>query len=185
MLCVLLLCALGACRSTPARYYVLSPGQPSTSAKSSLTIGVGPVTGPEYLDRLELVVRHDKGELVLRRGHLWAEPVLAGFQTTLIENLRRLLGTSSVVMHPWSSQLEPDAAVEVRVEQFDVSSSGEAVLRISYAVQDATAGPPKLLAGTYRQQASGKEPADLIEALSATVYAFSKDLAEHLAQRAP
>jgi uncharacterized protein len=47
---------LGACASTPSRFYLLNPlpaseSIPATGAAQGPVIGVGPVTLPKYLDR--------------------------------------------------------------------------------------------------------------------------------------
>jgi uncharacterized protein len=67
---VVLLIGLGACASTPSRFYILntlsaSETIPGTAAAQGPVIGVGPITLPKYLDRPQIVTRVGRNQLAL------------------------------------------------------------------------------------------------------------------------
>ena len=58
---------LGACASTPSRFYILntipaSETIPATAAERGPVIGVGSVTFPKYLDRPQIVTRAGRNQ---------------------------------------------------------------------------------------------------------------------------
>jgi uncharacterized lipoprotein YmbA len=74
---------LGGCLpkpSAPTKLYILSPlAGPAVEMHNKtdeifMTIGVGPVHLPEYLDRPEIVTRINPNELKLAEFDIWAEP---------------------------------------------------------------------------------------------------------------
>jgi uncharacterized lipoprotein YmbA len=67
---VAVLLGLGACASTPSRFYLLntlpaSETVPATAAGRGPVVGVGPITLPKYLDRPQLVTRASRNQLTL------------------------------------------------------------------------------------------------------------------------
>ncbi len=75
--------ALAGCMSVadPTKYYVLSPTSPrdpTSTAASSVAVGVGPVLMPGYLDRLQIVTRDANDEVAVAMYDRWAEPLESG-----------------------------------------------------------------------------------------------------------
>src|SRR5262249_45023810 len=88
----------GCAVSDPTQYYTL--GQPaarntesramastprSSMAASTVSIGVGPVIMPSYLDRTQIVTRTAADQLDLANFHRWAEPLQEGIVRVLAE----------------------------------------------------------------------------------------------------
>jgi uncharacterized lipoprotein YmbA len=128
----MLLAACGG--TTPTHFYTLSslmaaPGEamPAAAAKN-LTVGVGPVTLPEYLNRPQIVTRDGSNRMILADFDSWIEPMDGLFTRTLAEDLSLLLGTDDVVQLPERRPVQLDYRVAVDVMRFDVDSSGNAVL---------------------------------------------------------
>ncbi len=96
-LCALLI-TLGGCAGTPnSRFYLLEPltGAPGPEGTvpldRAISIGLGPVTLPEYLDRPQIVTRTDRNTVLLAEFDRWAEPLSGNVSRTLAENLTYLL----------------------------------------------------------------------------------------------
>jgi uncharacterized protein len=128
-------CALlAACAgTTPTHFYTLSslmaaPGEAMPAAAKNLTLGVGPVTLPEYLNRPQIVTRDGSNRMILADFDSWIEPIDGLFARTLAEDLSLLLGTDEVVQLPERRPVQLDYRVAVDVMRFDVDSSGNAVL---------------------------------------------------------
>ncbi len=84
----LLVC--GACASNPpSRFYIVTPmpdaemPYPSRTNEHDLTIGVGPITLPLYLDRPQIVICTSWGRLKLAEFDQWAAPLKDNFSRML------------------------------------------------------------------------------------------------------
>jgi uncharacterized protein len=126
--------ALAACAdSQPTRFYTLAalpdaPPEAMPALPSDLSVGVGPVTLPPYLDRPQLVTRAGSNRMVLADFDSWAEPLQGLFARVLAENLTLLLGTDDVLSLPQRRPMALDYQVEIDVTRFDVDSGGSAAL---------------------------------------------------------
>lgn len=174
--------ALVACRSAPpVRYYLLSAEtNPSQAAvqTTDLAIVVGPIVLPDYLDRPQLVTRQGTTELVLSDQHRWAEPLDRHFVAVLAENVAAHLGTDRVDIFPRSSTDQgPLRRIKGTVTRFDVDATGRAELTIRWHVTNRNGdviAPVRL--SRHTQAATGVDHAARVEALAATVAAFSRDI---------
>jgi uncharacterized lipoprotein YmbA len=127
------LAGAGCADSQPTRFYTLAalpdaPSEAMPARTSDLSVGVGPVTLPPYLDRPQLVTRAGSNRAVLAEFDSWVEPLQGMFARVLAENLALLLGTDDVLTLPQRRALALDYQVEVDVTRFDVDTGGNAVL---------------------------------------------------------
>ena len=132
---------LGGCaRSSPTRFYLLTPLPPSQRetqeqlAGEQLVIGIGPVGFPEYLERPQIVSRASGNRLKLAEFDRWAEPLGESFARTLTENLSGLLATERVVLHPWKGGGPVDYRITMEVIRFDGPPGGEITLIARWAL---------------------------------------------------
>jgi uncharacterized lipoprotein YmbA len=135
------LLGLGACASTPSRFYVLntlpaSETVPATAADRGPVIGVGPITLPKYLDRPQIVTRASRHQLTLGEFDRWAEPLQDNISRVLAENLVRLIPTDHLLLHPWPRSATLDYQVTVEVRQFDGWVGGESTLLARWSLLD-------------------------------------------------
>ena len=79
----LLAVLLTACgRSAPTHFYLLDSGQPPLTADAlpAISLGIAPVSVPDYLDRNGLVRRSDgQARLEVSELDIWAEPLGQGW----------------------------------------------------------------------------------------------------------
>ena len=135
---------LSACgTSQPTRYYLLSAGAPGTagpSAQRELTLGVGPVILPPYLDRREMVRRSSSNELDVAIYHQWAEPLHENFSRVIGEDLGRRLATDRIVRLPVKRSLRKslvlDYQVAIAVRSFEKAPNGNVVLNARWTILD-------------------------------------------------
>ena len=115
------LMVLSACTgiSKPSNFYVLSALPESETAvkgvgnESALSIGIGPITLPIYLDRSQIVTRISRNELKMDEFHRWAEPLKENFFRVLaVEKYRRLQLLSEM-------RLPGEATLEFRLYPVD------------------------------------------------------------------
>jgi uncharacterized protein len=135
------LLGLGACTSTPSRFYILntiaaSETIPATAAERGPVIGVGPITFPKYLERPQIVTRASRHQLTLGEFDRWAEPLQENFSRVLVENLALLIPTEYILLNPWPGSAAPDYQVSVEVRQFDDWLGGESTLLARWSLLD-------------------------------------------------
>jgi uncharacterized lipoprotein YmbA len=136
----LLMHLAGCASSAPTRFYVLSPLASSKSESQILkdegciTIGVGPVELPAYLDRPQIVTRVSENELNLAEFNKWAEPLKDNFTRVLVENLSTLLCADAISIFPWKGSTPIDYQVEVTVIRMDGNVGGNASLVTRWAI---------------------------------------------------
>ena len=183
--------AMAGCAETPpTRFYTLSPledapgGTPPANLPE-LTVGVGPVTLPPYLDRPQLVTRAGGNRMVLADFDSWVEPLQGMFTRVLGENLALLLGTDDVLMLPQRRDFTLDSQVEVDVTQFDVDDAGNAVLDARWWVYGRN-GDKLLRSGrsTITEPSAAGDHTAAAAALSRALGAMSQEIAQAIADQA-
>ncbi|WP_424990937.1 PqiC family protein [Fluviibacterium sp. S390] len=132
--------AVAACDSKPSNFYVLSaPGittgaTAQTTRRRGLSIGVGPVTLPEYLDRPEIVIRENATALNVADLNRWGGGLTENFQSVLGEVLSERLNTDRVLLHPWSVSGNVTYQILVQVNAFEAHPDNQVLLDARWAV---------------------------------------------------
>jgi uncharacterized lipoprotein YmbA len=178
---------LGPGTASPTRLYVLVPlGSGETGVVpnrlEAVSLGVGPLAFPEYLDRPQIVTRVGESEIRTADFANWAEPLQRNFLRVMTENLARLLGTDAVYAYPWRSSLRPAYRLEVAVVRFDADPPGEAVLAVDWEIIDGSGRQvrPRRKA-VFRQPVGASDHAAVVAALSRCLADFSREVADGLA----
>lgn len=131
--------SLLAPRPDRSRFYVLTPtrtaGQVSpASARAVVSIGLGPITMPNYLDRPEIVTRIGRNELKLSENNRWGEPLDSGFAQVLARDLEMRLGAAQIHTFPWYGSAPIDYQVKIAVHHFETDSSGRSELVAGWTI---------------------------------------------------
>lgn len=194
--CALALAAPGCTFLAPqpdhARFYVLTSAgvdgvgaaTPASSANpGQMTVGVGPVTLPAYLDRSQVVTRVSANRLELSGENRWAEPLKSSFSRILAQNLATLLGTQQVVVYPWLRPPRIDYQVKVDVERFETNANGTSDLVASWKILDPATGTVLASSTTsVAEPIDSKDEGAAAQSLSRAVAALSRQIATSLAQ---
>jgi len=167
------------------KFYLLSPlaiSEVEDSDKAGeifMTIGVGPVHLPEYLDRPEIVTRINPNELKLAELDIWAEPLQVNFTRVLVENISRLLSTEPVAVFPWGASPQIDFQIDIEVVRLDGDIAGKAFLIAQWSILDS-ANKSILFSkkSQYTESVSGTGYSALVAAQSRMIGALSHDIAE-------
>jgi uncharacterized protein len=174
---------VGGCASQPSRFYLLHalPNSETTSLGTSgegLTIGVGPVTLPRYLDRPQIVTRTGAYELKLAEFDRWAEALDANFARVLADNLALSMPASRVAVSPWPRATAVDYQVIVDVTHFLSQEGGESLLIADWILFKGE-GQQVLMRGRSRLSASvgGQDYTAIVAAMSQTVASLSREIA--------
>ena len=183
--------ALSSC-STPAlprRLYVLTPLTQVESASRApgvgdITIGVGPVEVPQYVNRPEIVTGRDSPVLQSAALAEWAEPLRDGFTRVLAENLSLLLATERVAIFPRQSVV-PEYQVVVNVIQFLGQPGDDVVLVALWGLLGKQGQDLVSKKSSFREPTGGQDYEALAAAMSRTVAALSRDIAAAISALPP
>jgi len=183
-LCILALVLLGCAVTTPARFYLLEPlagadsaaGRPG--AVETLTIGIGPVRLPEYLNRPQIVTRAGKNELRMAEFDRWAEPLKENISIVLEENLRVLLRSKGIAVIPWKGSSRIDYRLSVDVIRFDVTTAGKASLVARWSVWRRGEKDGSITKTSTLSESSMDDGYNvMVSALNRTLEEFSREVA--------
>ena len=183
--CVFVLNFLGCGTSQPSHFYLLRALSPvsasglSETKQSSLSIGLGPVTFPEYLDRPQIVTQASAHEVELAEFHKWAAPLKENFANVLQENLSALLSTDRIVQYPWKRSDPLDYQLSLEVIQFDGTKNQEAVLKVRWTlVGDDGEIVLQKKTSQFSEILGGPDYEDLVEAMSRMLASLAQEIAD-------
>jgi uncharacterized protein len=186
LLSVVLLVLSGCAKTPPTRFYVLpaltgaETAALSSVVKPDLTIGVGPVTLPPYLDRPQIVTRASLTKLELGEFDQWAAPLQDTFARVLAENLSLLLGTDRVLLHPWPRTTDVNYQVTVDVIRFDGGVGGEVVLAVRWSLIGADGKELTMRKTRFQAPANPQDYEATVTAMSRILEDLSRDIAATL-----
>jgi uncharacterized protein len=143
LLGVIIAVHLGCAGSTPtARFYTLNPQAMTGEAKSEketsgkeLTIGIGPVHLPQYLDEKEIVTRTNANKIDRAEFDLWGGTLQDEFARNLLENLSLLLKRERISLFLMPGVGTFDYRVGVDVIRFDGKLGGDVVLNATWTIR--------------------------------------------------
>jgi len=187
---VVMLNVWGCANTQPTHFYLLRGMEASERStmleakNSSLSLGLGPISLPKYLDRPQIVTRISSHEIDLAEFHKWGAPLKDNLSSVLLENLSILLSTNRIVEYPWNRSNLPDYQLSLEVMQFDGTKSQVASLNVRWRL--AGDDGKKVLqekTSQFSEVIGGSDYVDLVEAMSRMLATFSQEIAEALTSR--
>lgn len=169
--------------SAPVHFYMLAQPSPtagtppSTAVSRGPTIGIGPVTLPRYLERINIVTRGDT-EMEVSEHDRWAEPLSSSVPRLLGTDLSTMLGTERIVMFPWSIDTTVDRQIVVDVLRFDGTMAGEVVLDARWRVLGPARQELVLQHSVVREVAGAKGYPAVVAAMRRAVGVLGREIGE-------
>ena len=164
----------------PVGSLIREAGQPGMS------LGLGPINIPKYLERPQIVTRVSPHEIELAEFHKWGAPLKENVSHVLEENLSELLNTEKIVMYPWNRSKMPDYQLSLDIIQFDGMNNQEAVFKVRWSLAK---GERRAVFHKKTSQFSeiprGADYEALVEAMSRMLTAFSQEVADVLKVYSP
>lgn len=177
---LLSLLVLSACGTTPASsHYRLSALAPLPSVADGLSLGVGPVNIPEYLNRDGLVRADGANALRIAGNERWAEPLEDGVTRVTILNLAGLLDTQDIRRFPWHPERAPQIGIKLNVLTLDTEQT-KATLVAEWLVYQTDGEQPATRRLTRYEEPLAGAPApgnDIAAAYSKLLLSLSQDIA--------
>jgi uncharacterized lipoprotein YmbA len=174
---------LGASKSTAPRFYLLeSTVEPrmvtgTQGRLSNLSLCVGPVTLPPYLDRPQLVTRMSGSELRIDEFNQWAEPLNASMLRVIQENLSVLSGARHVHSYPTRRATVIDYQISLDVLRFDADTQGRVTLKSVWRIVSPDSDQRlKQNHSTIVQPSTSTASADVVDAMNTALAALSEEM---------
>lgn len=172
-------CGFLAPKPDLTRNYVLTEQTSSaTGGGAEITLAVGPIAMPMYLDRAEIVTRVPPNTIRMSPLDRWAEPLRDNFARVLATDLEAATGSQNVISFPWHGNPTVDYRVTIDVEQFERRSDGVAVLVARWRLRAEMSGAAVRSArAAHEVPIDGDDTAQAVEALSRAVALLAEDIA--------
>lgn len=171
--------------SKPSKFYLLRSMENSQKSLStagnegSVSVLIGPITLPAYLDRPQMVTVAGKHELVLEEFNRWAEPLKDNFYRVLMEDISLLLNTSDVYAYDRDSAPTADYQVVIDVTRFDSVAGGDAVLNAFWTVSGKDDNPPiAKRKSVFRKAVPSAGITGVVEAQNLVLTELSREIAK-------
>ena len=168
-----------------SRHFVLTslpPAETTYIASGTSRVDVVHVKIPAYLFNSSLAFRKDSNEIVYSPGTLWAERLDTGIPRVLAADLSSLLPNEQIRVAVGSSD-DVAREIDVNIEQFDVSTGGQAVLVAKWRIF-SSGGETILHSGerrlSHRGPAPDSDPSGAVGTLSDLIADLSRQLAQAL-----
>ncbi len=189
LLLATLLCGMGGCVDSPAtRLYLLTPattGNRRVAEERALSIGIGPVDLPPFLDRPEIVTRRGPAQIERAEFDRWAEPLADSVPRVLASDLAAQLGTDRVAVLPWEASGGFQYQVVVDVARFDGVMGKQVVLDARWRVLGTDGRELVVRRSLLTEATDGASYPALVTSMSRALGALSQEIASGLTAVAP
>jgi hypothetical protein len=143
-----------------------------------VSLVVGPVTLPAYLDHIQVIAMGGTHEVALNEFTRWAEPLRDAFSRVLVENLSLLLETPAVSAYDRGPAVSSDFQIVIDVTRFDVDAGGQACLTAFWTVDSPEGGNAGLIRKSHICEAAASMAVlDRVEAQNRVLNQYSRDIA--------
>jgi uncharacterized protein len=179
-------CSTFSPRPDPSRFFTLAPlaqveeiAAKSGSDRARISLGIGPISFPGYLDRQEIVTRVTQNQIGVSENDRWAEPLDENFARVLSQNLSALLRLERIHAYPWPIDEKPNYQVEIEVLGFEANATGNVELLARWTVRDTG----KKISVQHRESrllrpAKTKSTEAVVAALGEALGEFSREIAD-------
>ncbi len=154
------------CGSKAEFYRLSAESPPAATGRSEISLGVGPVSLPGYLDRSELVFQSGPNEFQIPPNVSWAGSLSDNIAAVLARDLQTQLGAREVLAYPWPAGHAPRRRVALDVRQFHGISGSDAILDVAWRIEDADGNALGRGGGTFREPINGDGYAAVVAAES-------------------
>jgi uncharacterized lipoprotein YmbA len=180
LLASLFLLPVACGRSLPTRFYLLTPQKTQSGAvpTAGLSVGVGPVELPDYLDRPQILTRAGDHEIHFAEFDQWGGSLKSNIAYVVAENLGERLNLDAVYTYPWRTAVRVGFQVGISVVRLDARPDGNATLEARWSLLDQD-GRRVLLTrrSAFQIPLTRTEYAAIVEAQSRLFAALSDEIA--------
>ncbi|MEW6586560.1 MAG: PqiC family protein [Nitrospirota bacterium] len=173
---------LGCAGTEPSRFYTLSTlsgeDMRQEPPAGELSVGIGPVEIPDYLDRPQIVTRSGLNELKVAEYDRWAGSLSENIAMAVRENLSFLLGTDRIFAYPWNSSSAIDYKLTIKIIRLDSIPGDYVALKAMWTVSSAQGNKEIVTRVTdYKEKLNASGYDAIVAATGKTFVNLSRDIA--------
>lgn len=175
-------CSLGG-KSSPSHFYVLDSKAESVTNEhlKNLSMAVGPMTIPGYIDRPQIVTKTKSSELQLAEFDRWAEPMGDMMIRTLTGNIKAITGSHLIYSYPWPSRLNYAYQISAKIIKFENDENGDALLVVHWQLRDKKDdSKSKIIHSEFKSNAVDTSYSARVAALNDTLSQFAEKIVKHI-----
>ena len=174
----------GCGASPPIQYYMLNSGVVTGKERPhlapNLSVGLGPITLPEIIDRPQLVVRTNTNRVVVADTHRWAGLLKNEIPRVITENLSRILGSTNIRYYPQHGSDTAETRIHVNIQRFESVLGKTATIDAIWTIQRA-GSTGRQIDSVHVQESVPDESYDaVVAAYGRAVFAVSQAIASTL-----
>jgi uncharacterized lipoprotein YmbA len=164
---------------TAERTATASTAESGVGQTTNVSVGVGPISIPTYLDRRQIVIRTGTDQLELSAFHRWAEPLEDGMARILAEEIAARVPTERVVTFPWRGVAARaiQYQVVVTVVRFDGLQGGDVTLDTRWRILDPDGKEQAFRRSTVIETVKGQGHEPIVAAMTRAVVSLSREIA--------
>ena len=147
-----------------------------------MSVAVARVKVPDLLDRAQLVVYEENGEVKILEFNRWGEILPDVLQATVVNDLIAYLPNAFVKRTYFDNQ-NVIYNVNIEVNNIQAYQGDKVILSAWWNISDAKGNILTRQQGQYETKVEGKSMQDLVAAQSQAVHLLSKDIAEYLLKK--
>lgn len=182
-------CSVMAPQPDRSRFFTLTPAADSQTPPAEspngrdLTLGLGPITIPRYLQRPEVVTRINKTELSVSDNDRWAEPLGDSVASVLAQDLSSDIPGLQITPFPWSQETSIDYSVSVQFLHLERTADRRADIEAVWKIRNGRDHRLVQSGITTTSLPAGNDESSASVALSQGVAEVSSKVAEALKQQ--
>jgi uncharacterized protein len=176
---------VGCAVTDTTRYYALTTARAPAAgerpaAAAPLTIGVGPVAIPGYLDRPQVVTRDAGDAMEIWPYHRWAEPLDIGIAEALADDLSARIPSDRVVTYPWRDTLARtiDYQVVMAVSRFEGTTGRGVTLDARWRVLSRDGKELAFKRTTFTEPVTSPGVKELVAAMNRAIRRMGEEVAQ-------
>jgi uncharacterized protein len=183
----------GCAVSDPTQYYTLAQAGAPTAERTAtastaeggvgqttnVSIGVGPIIVPAYLDRRQIVTRTGTDQVELSAFHRWAEPLEDGMARILADEIAARVPTERVVTFPWRGVAARaiQYQVVITVVRFDGQQGGDVTLDTRWRILDFHGEEQVFRRSTVIDTVKGPGHEPIVAAMTRALVSLGREIA--------
>lgn len=178
---------VGCVSQPPTHYYDLTTLAAAKENKVSadVTLGIGPVTLPQILDRPGVVSHQQATAVNVASYHIWAGELEPSFTRVLTESIATTLQHEKIWATPWDNRFRPEYQLRVFVDRFSGELNGPVQLSLSWTLL-GDFGQQVITTQRYRAQAiSGKGYQHYVDTLNQLLADFAAEVSLIMVEKLP
>jgi uncharacterized lipoprotein YmbA len=189
-LCAAILAFGAGCRSPEVRFYMMPTPPPNEGERpDGFAVVIAAIEVPHVIDRPQVVWREGKTVMNADDYHRWGASLPAEIRRALMEHLRALLQSDTIVAEPADLPGPDTLRLTVFIQQLDARPKGRVDLRAVYTVRRGDDREPVVRdVADVHVPVKGDLPSDVVIGYGDAVEALATHIAEHmrnLAKKAP